>query len=123
MTNREFFTLVSAGTLTDEVKAFATTALVSLDEKNEKRKVSPSALKAAAERDAFRSLVLDALSDNSVNLMTSAQVSALVGESVPKTAAALSALVKDGSATMVEFKPNGKGRKVHGYFRTVKKTD
>lgn len=112
MTYREFYTLVSAGTLTDEVKAFALSAVASLDGKKEKRKVSPSAQRAQKERDAFRALVLDCLT---AQLQTSAQVAELVGESTAKTAAALSALVEDGKVKVEEFKPTGKGRKVRGY--------
>lgn len=107
MTYREFYTLVSAGTLTDEVKAVA-----SLDDKKEKRKVSPSAQRAQKERDAFRVLILDCLTSQ---LQTSAQVAELVGESTTKTAAALSALVEDGKVKAEEFKPTGKGCKVRGY--------
>ena len=112
MTNREFLSAVVAGSFTDEVVEFARNSLTALDTKNAKRKVSPSALKAQAERDAFRALVLSALTDA---FQSSAEVAAVVGESVPKTAAALTALVKAGKVVAEPFKPAGAKRKTNGY--------
>ena len=119
MTNREFYTFIVNGTIDDAVKAFAKDALTALDTKNEKRKTSPSALRAIAERDSFRASVASALTDK---LQTSAQVAVLVGETPAKVASALTALVTAGIAIREEFKPTGKGRKVNGY-RIAEPTD
>ena len=101
-TNREFLTAVSEGKLTDEVKAFAVAAIAALDEKNAKRKTSPSAVKAAKERDAFRVTVFSALSTAP---QTAAEVAAVIGcESVPRVTAALTAFVKSGEAVKGERK-------------------
>jgi hypothetical protein len=101
-TNREFLTAVSEGKLTDEVKAFAVAAIAALDEKNAKRKASPSAIKAAKERDAFRSTVFAALT---AEPMTAAEVAAVIGvESVPRVTAALTAFVKSGEVVKGERK-------------------
>ncbi len=101
-TNREFLTAVSEGKLTDEVKAFAVAAIAALDEKNAKRKTSPSAVKAAKERDAFRVTVLAALSTTP---QTAAEVAAVIGcDSVPRVTAALTAFVKSGEVVKGERK-------------------
>lgn len=101
-TNREFLTAVSEGKLTDEVKAFAVAAIAALDEKNAKRKASPSAVKAQAERDAFRSTVFAALSTAP---QTAAEVAAVIGcDSVPRVTAALTAFVKSGEVVKGERK-------------------
>lgn len=101
-TNREFLTAVSEGKLTDEVKAFAVAAIAALDEKNAKRKTSPSAVKAQAEREAFRSTVFAALSTAP---QTAAEVAAVIGcDSVPRVTAALTAFVKSGEVVKGERK-------------------
>lgn len=101
-TNREFLTAVSEGKLTDEVKAFAVAAIAALDEKNAKRKTSPSAVKAAKERDAFRVTVFAALSTTP---QTAAEVAAVIGcDSVPRVTAALTAFVKSGEVVKGERK-------------------
>lgn len=101
-TNREFLTAVSEGKLTDEVKAFAVAAIAALDEKNAKRKTSPSAVKKQAEQDAFRSTVFGALSTVP---QTAAEVAAVIGcDSVPRVTAALTAFVKSGEVVKGERK-------------------
>ena len=65
-TNRDFLTLVSNGTINDEVKAFAKEQIAKLDEKNEKRKVSKSALAHKSENDGFKNAILAALADGKV---------------------------------------------------------
>lgn len=112
MTYREFYTFIVNGTMNDAVKAFAQEALTALDTKAAKRKTSPSAVRAAQERDTFRASVASALT---AKLQTSAQIAATVGETPAKVAAALTALVAAGIAIREEFKPTGKGRKVNGY--------
>lgn len=101
-TNREFLVAVSEGKMTEEVKAFAVAAIAALDTKNAKRKTSPSAVKAAKERDAFRTTVFAALSTAP---QTAAEVAAVIGcESVPKVTAALTAFVKSGEVVKGERK-------------------
>jgi len=101
-TNREFLTAVSEGKLTDEVKAFAVAAIAALDEKNEKRKASPSAIKKQTEQRAFRSTVFAALSTTP---QTAAEVAAVIGEeSVPRVTSALTAFVKSGAVVKGERK-------------------
>lgn len=40
MTNREFYTAVANGTTTEDIKAFAISALAKLDNKNKKRRTT-----------------------------------------------------------------------------------
>ena len=102
MTNREFLTAVSAGNLTDEVKAFAVAAIAGLDAKNAKRAQSKSAIAHRAEVDTFRASVLGALT---AEPMTAAEIAGAMGvESVPRVTAALTAFVKSGEVVKGERK-------------------
>lgn len=111
-TAREFYTAVANGEMNADVQAYAVAAIAALDEKNAKRKASPSALKAQAERDEFRASVLAILTSEP---QAASAIGVALGVSTAKASAALTALVKDGKAVAVDFKPDGKGRKVKGY--------
>lgn len=102
-TAREFYTAVIALTGIDPaITEYAKTAIVKLDEKGEKRKESPSAIKRRTESDAFRSTVFTALSTVP---QTAAEIAAVIGcESVPKVTAALTALVKSSEVVKGERK-------------------
>lgn len=102
-TNREFLTAVSKLTGIDTaITDYAVAAIAALDTKNAKRKTSPSAVKAQAERDAFRSTVFAALSTAP---QTAAEIAAVIGcESVPRVTAALTAFVKSGEVVKGERK-------------------
>ena len=102
-TNREFLTAVSKLTGIDTaITDYAVAAIAALDTKNAKRKTAPSAVKAQAERDAFRSTVFAALSTAP---QTAVEIAAVIGcESVPKVTAALTAFVKSGEVVKGERK-------------------
>lgn len=101
-TNREFLTAVANGTMNEDVKAFAVSAIAALDAKNAKRANSKAAVAHRAEVDAFRASVLNALT---AEPMTAAEVAAVLGvESVPRVTSALTAFVKSGEVVKGERK-------------------
>lgn len=98
----DFFKVVSELQNVDSaITAYASKALANAIAKNEKRKTSPSAIKAAKARDEFRWMVYCALTTTP---QTSSEIADAVGESVPKVAAALSAMVKTGEVVKSEIK-------------------
>ena len=102
MTAREFYTAIaSTASLSPELVAYAKSALVGLDTAKAKRAQSPSARKAMQERDTFRASVLAVLT---AEPKQASAIAELVGESVPKVASALSALVKSGDVVKSEIK-------------------
>lgn len=111
-TNRDFLTLVSNGTINDEVKAFAKEQIAKLDEKNEKRKVSKSALAHKSENDGFKNAILAALADGKV--WVAATLAAKLGVSTQKVSALAKQLADNGEIVVSDVKIQGKG-KVKGY--------
>lgn len=104
-TNRDFLTAVAALSGIDTaITDFAKTALAGLDEKNEKRKLSKSALAHKAEVQGFRADVLALFTADSTLLMSASEVAAKLGVSTPKASSALTALTADGALTKREVK-------------------
>ena len=111
-TNRDFLTLVSNGAINEEVKAFAKEQIAKLDEKNEKRKVSKSALAHKSENDGFKNAILAALADGKV--WVAATLAAKLGVSTQKVSALAKQLADNGEIVVSDVKIQGKG-KVKGY--------
>ena len=111
-TNRDFLTLVSNGTINDEVKAFAKEQIAKLDEKNEKRKVSKSALAHKSENEDFKNAILAALADGKVWI--AATLADKLGVSTQKISALAKQLVETKQIVASEVKIPNKG-KVKGY--------
>lgn len=111
-TNRDFLTLVSNGTINDEVKAFAKEQIAKLDEKNEKRKVSKSTLAHKAENEDFKNAILAALADGKV--WVAATLADKLGVSTQKISALAKQLVDSKQIVASEVKIPNKG-KVKGY--------
>lgn len=111
-TNRDFLTLVSNGTINDEVKAFAKAQISKLDEKNEKRKVSKSALAHKAENEDFKNAILATLADGKV--WVAATLADKLGVSTQKISALAKQLVGSKQIVASEVKIPNKG-KVKGY--------
>ena len=111
-TNRDFLTLVSNGTINDEVKAFAKEQIAKLDENNEKRKVSKSALAHKAENEDFKNAILAALADGKV--WVAATLADKLGVSTQKISALAKQLVDSKQIVASDVKIPNKG-KVKGY--------
>lgn len=110
MTARNFYTLVSDGTMNDEIKAYAAEALRKMDEANEKRKtkMTPS----QKENLVFKQKILDVLVDK--DYTTAATIAELV-EISPNKASALCRMLADSGNLVVTEVKNEKKNKVKAY--------
>ena len=108
MTNREFYTNIANGNVTEAEKEFALAAIAKMDETNEKRKnkVSPKDAEKA-EADAKVREAIFALITN--DPQTAADLGAQVGVSTPKATAELRKLVADGRVVKSDIKVPKKG--------------
>ena len=95
MTIREFYKAIAASNASDEIKTFATEALIKMDEKNEKRRNTPS--KAQIANEPIKQAILEALA-------TAVEVT------TQKASALCRALVAEGKITETEIKVRGKGK-------------
>ena len=109
MTNREFFTAVINGTVTEEHISFAQNAIAKMDEVNEKRKnkTSPKDAEKAAADAALREQIMGVLT---ADLQIAADIAVLVGVSTSKCAAQLRKLVAEGRVTKGEVNVPKKGK-------------
>ena len=106
MTNREFFTAIANSDLNDELKAFATEAIVKLDERNAKRASKPS--KKSLENIPIRAHIAGFLEENEGSHLASEIASALE-LSTQKVSALCRQMVTDGVLTVEDVKVKGKG--------------
>ncbi len=114
MTNREFYTNIANGNVTDAEKEFALAAIAKMDETNEKRKTKTSPKdKEKAEADAKVRAEIFALI--TADPQTAADLGAQVGVSTPKATAELRKLVADGRVEKTDIKVPKKGT-CKGYF-------
>ena len=98
MTNREFYTAVSNGTINDEVKEFATEAIAKLDARNANRSAKPTKTQQANAN--LREVVLNVLR-NEGKPMTVTEVFNAMSEnpevaSTQKVSALMRQLLLDG---------------------------
>ena len=108
MTNREFYTNIANGTVTETEKEFALAAIAKLDATNEKRKnkTSPKdAEKAAADAAVRESIVAVLTSDP----QTAADLAVAVGISTQKASSLLRQIVASGVAVASDIKVPKKG--------------
>lgn len=117
MTNREFFTNIINGTLTDAEKEFATAAIAKMDETNEKRKakVAEGNTKKAEENATIKAAILAALTSEA---QSASALGAIVGVSHNKVTPLAKQLVAEGLAGVTDVKVPGKGPQ-KGYFLIV----
>ena len=110
MTARNFYTLVSNGTVNEEVKAYAAEAIRKMDEANEKKKntMTPS----QKENVVFKQRILDVLEGKDYTI--AATIAELVELSPNKASALRRQLVADGALVVSEVK-NEKKSKVKAY--------
>ena len=122
MTTREFYTsILSADTLTDELREHAREAIEKMDATNEKRKAASA--KKAAEKQAEKAPIRDALYEvmgDAENPMTASMLieAAGLGETVKPASvpSLLRPLVETGMVAKVDVKITGKGTQ-RGYVR------
>lgn len=113
MTQREFFTtIVEGATVTAEMEAFASHALVNIDKANESRRERQSK-KAQENEPLLAQIETDILT---VEPITASNVAAILSTSTQKATALLRALVAAGRAQVQDVKVTGKGMQ-KGYFK------
>ena len=121
MTNREFYTNIANGNVTEAEKEFALAAIAKLDETNEKRKNKTSPKEQEkAEADAKVRAEIFALITN--DPQTAADLGAQVGVSTPKASAELRKLVAEGKVVATDIKVPKKGT-CKGYALAPVETD
>jgi len=106
MTRREMFEAIVNGNVTEEVIAMAQNEIVKMDERNEKRKNTPS--KTAVANEPIKAQIAEVLTSEP---MTASDVAEAVGISTQKASALLRQIE---GLTVTEVKVKGKG-KVKGY--------
>lgn len=117
MTNREFFTNIANGTITDTEKEFALAAIAKMDETNEKRKNKPS--KTATENAPIVEALTNALTSDP---QTAADLAVAVGISTQKASSLLRQIVASGVAVASDIKVPKKGT-CKGYALAPVETD
>lgn len=115
MTNREFYTAVIEGNITDEVVATAAALVEKLDATNAKRKetAAKKAIEKEAERAPIREAVVACLTTEP---KTASTLIAEAGVDVKPQAMVhlLRPLIEDGTVVKTQVKVTGKGKQV-GY--------
>lgn len=104
MTNREFYTNIANGTITEAEKEFALAAIAKMDETNEKRKNKPS--KTAEANAPILASLTNALTSDP---QTAADLAVAVGVSTQKASSLLRQLVTSGVAVSTDIKVPKKG--------------
>ena len=108
MTNREFFTNITNGVITEAEKEFALAAIAKLDATNEKRKnkTSPKDAAKQAELAALRESIFAALT---ADFQTEGDIALAVGITGAKARPQLRKLVEEGRAVSADIKVPKKG--------------
>ena len=104
MTNREFFTMVANGTLTEEVITKANEEIAKLDERNAKRASKPS--KKSLENEPIKAKIVEFLASGS---HLASEIASGCEISTSKASALCRQLVESGSLTVCDVKVKGKG--------------
>ena len=111
MTNREFYTIVAASNLPDEVKEFAAAAIVKLDNRNANRSAKPT--KTQQENAPIKQALLDHLTATN-GAFTEGELGEALGITHNKAGALARQLVAEGLAKVGEVKiPKVGKRKVY----------
>jgi predicted HTH transcriptional regulator len=113
MTNREFFTAIIEGKLTDEVKEFAEAARKKLDDRNATRSSKPS--KTQLENAPIKQALLEFLAAND-GKYTEGELGEKLNITHNKAGALARQLVAEGKVVSAEVKlPKVGKRKVYSY--------
>ena len=113
MTNREFYTNIANGVITDVEKEFAANAITKLDEANAKRK-EKAASKPSKTAEANAPIIAAITGILTSEVQTASTIAEAVGISVNKASALLRQIVASGVAVSTDVKVPGKGS-VKGY--------
>ena len=105
MTNREFYTAIIEGKVTDEVVAFANGEIAKLDARNEKRRNTPSKTQEANE--GVKANIKNYLA--TVQRALAATIATEIGVSTQKVSALCKQLVEAGEIEVADVKIKGKG--------------
>lgn len=110
MTKREFLkAIASMNGIDAELSLYAEQELKKMDEKNEKRRNSPS--KKAQENEPIKKAIVEFLKDKEEPITASAIAENVEGcTSTQKASALCRQLVAEGKLTAVEVKVKGKGK-------------
>ena len=115
MTTREFFTIVAASDLADDVKAFATASIEKLDSRNATRAAKPS--KTQLENAPIKEALLTYLRDNG-GQHTEGDLGTALGVTHNKAGSLARQLVAEGKVTSAEVKfPKIGKRKVYSIVK------
>ena len=107
VTEREFLTSIKAGAvITAEQEAFAAARIVKLDERNEKRKATPS--KTAVANEPIKADIVKALEGKGPT--PASALATAVGITTQKASALARQLVEAGTLEAFEVKVKGKGK-------------
>ena len=108
MTNREFYTNIANGTITEAEKEFALAAIAKMDATNEarKNKVSPKEQEKQAEMAVLREAIFGVLTNDP---QTEGDIAIAVGVTGAKARAQLRKLVDEGKAVKSDIKVPKKG--------------
>ena len=101
MTNREFYTAIAEGKLTDEVKEFAVASLEKLDARNANRSSKPS--KTQLENAPIKEALLKYLTEND-GQFTEGDLGTALGITHNKAGALARQLVAEGKVVSTEVK-------------------
>ena len=104
MTAREFFTAIIAAPVSDELKAYAESAITKLDARNEKR--ANTLTKEQKANLAVMDSIAAAIGDKT---MVASEIATAVGISTQKASALCRQMVADGRLAVGEVKVKGKG--------------
>lgn len=116
MTNRDFYTAIANGTMTDEIKAFAVSALAKIDSKNEKRRNTDT--KTQTDNKALLADIVSGMVAGTV--YTAKAIADQYSISTQKSSALLRQAVADGRLTVIDkYKAEGSKSAVKGYTLTV----
>lgn len=103
MTNREFYSLIKEGTINAEVQAFASAEIEKLDNRNEKRRNTPT--KEQVANEALKVELLKVLT----RPMVAKELADALGVSTQKVSALAKQLVNEGKLIANDYKVKGKG--------------
>ena len=105
MTNREFYTAVINGNITNEVQEFAGAEVAKLDARNEKRRNTPT--KAQEANIGVKTLIVEHL--RNVQSAVASDIASACEVSTQKVSALCKQLVDEGKIKVADIKVKGKG--------------
>ena len=117
MTQREFFTAIVNGEITEDIKIYAFEAIEKLDKRNEKHKSTPT--KSQKANEEFKAQITEFLTGKEEYTLCS-EIAEHFEVNVQKASGVLGLMVKDGTVEVADVKVKGGKRK--GY-RLVTKTE